>query len=190
LWTRCLHHTLIYTCYSAILVTQLEHKTFSGLSPHSLAMMYMPTEAQISALWPQLDIPESGNKPFTDYSRWRLLVNDGGRHTWHYLQTNEECERWPQNDVDKYWIGIPLVSVFKFWLADAFRPQPNRICPTLLSPRMHWMLLAMGIRSTSTFNLMMDIGRASTVALCSFSPALSLGHTCLVWALRRRSVWR
>lgn len=71
-------------------------------------MYYMPTEAQVSALWPRLDIPESGSKPFTDYSRWRLLVNDGGRHTWHYLQTDGECEKWPQNDVDKYWIGIPL----------------------------------------------------------------------------------
>lgn len=144
-------------------------------------MMYMPTEAQVSALWPQLDVPESGNKPFTDYSRWRLLVNDGGRHTWHYLQTDEECEKWPQNDVDKYWIGIPLVSMLsKFWLANALRPQPNRTCPTSLSPRMRWMLLAMGIHSTSTFSLMMDTGRVSTVAPCSFSPALSLGHTCLV----------
>ncbi|EGN92185.1 hypothetical protein SERLA73DRAFT_99556 [Serpula lacrymans var. lacrymans S7.3] len=55
-----------------------------------------------------LDIPHSGSQPFTDYSRWRLLCNDGGRHTWHYLETDEECEAWPQNSVDKYWIGIPL----------------------------------------------------------------------------------
>jgi lanosterol synthase len=76
-------------------------------------MMYMPTETQVSALWPQCDLPESGKMPFTDYSRWRLLVNDGGRHTWHYLQTDEECKKWPQNDVDRYWLGIPLVRVIQ-----------------------------------------------------------------------------
>lgn len=58
----------------------------------------------------QLQVPESGKEDFTDYSRWRLLVNDGGRHTWHYLQTDEECARWPQNSVDKYWLGLPVVS--------------------------------------------------------------------------------
>lgn len=57
-----------------------------------------------------LQVPDSGKETFTEYSRWRLLVNDGGRHVWHYLQTDEECERWPQNSVDKYWLGLPLVS--------------------------------------------------------------------------------
>lgn len=38
------------------------------------------------------------------------------------------------------------------------------------------MLLGMGTRSTSTFSLMMDTGLVSTVAPCSFSLALSLGH--------------
>ena len=56
-----------------------------------------------------LDVPDDGKEPFTDHSRWRLLVNDGGRHTWHYLRTDEECERWPQNTVDKFWLGLPLV---------------------------------------------------------------------------------
>lgn len=70
------------------------------LSPERLQKLYSP-----------LDIPESGEKPFTDYSRWRLLSNDGGRHTWHYLRTDEECEKWPQNEADKYWIGLPLVRV-------------------------------------------------------------------------------
>lgn len=85
-------------------------------------MMYMPTEAQVSVLWPQCDLPESGKTSFTDYSRWRLLVNDGGRHTWHYLRTDEECKEWPQNDVDKYWIGIPLVRVILFFCLNAL-PQ-------------------------------------------------------------------
>ncbi|KAG5647893.1 hypothetical protein DXG03_007817 [Asterophora parasitica] len=55
-----------------------------------------------------LNISQSAATPFTDYSRWRLLVNDGGRHTWHYLKTDEECEAWPQNSVDKFWLGIDL----------------------------------------------------------------------------------
>lgn len=67
--------------------------------------------SQLAKLYSPLDIPESGEKPFTDYSRWRLLVNDGGRHTWHYLKTDEECDKWPQNHIDKYWTGQPLVSI-------------------------------------------------------------------------------
>ncbi|KAI6044261.1 terpenoid cyclases/protein prenyltransferase alpha-alpha toroid [Pisolithus marmoratus] len=68
-----------------------------AVDPNRLAQLYSP-----------LDIPESGKEPFTDYSRWRLLVNDGGRHTWHYMRTDGECKDWPQNEVDKYWLGIPL----------------------------------------------------------------------------------
>ncbi|KIM82936.1 hypothetical protein PILCRDRAFT_819733 [Piloderma croceum F 1598] len=59
-------------------------------------------------LYPSLQVPASGKEQFTDYSRWRLLVNDGGRHTWHYLKTDEECAQWPQNSVDKYWLGLPV----------------------------------------------------------------------------------
>ncbi|TFK39425.1 terpenoid cyclases/protein prenyltransferase alpha-alpha toroid [Crucibulum laeve] len=53
-----------------------------------------------------LDIPPSSDKPFTDYSRWRLLSSEGGRHTWHYLKTDEELKEWPQNTVDKFWLGM------------------------------------------------------------------------------------
>jgi hypothetical protein len=73
------------------------------------ATMFMPT-SQLANLYSPLDIPDSGKQPFTDYSRWRLLVDDGGRQTWHYLRSDEECEKWPQNEVDKYWTGQPLVS--------------------------------------------------------------------------------
>ena len=67
--------------------------------------------SQLAKSYSPLDIPESGKEPFTDYSRWRLLVNDGGRHTWHYLKTDEGCDKWPQNYVDKYWTGQPLVGI-------------------------------------------------------------------------------
>ncbi|KAF4610517.1 hypothetical protein D9613_006740 [Agrocybe pediades] len=56
--------------------------------------------------WSPLDIAPTPEKTFTDYSRWRLLVNDGGRHTWHYLRTDKEMEDWPQNEVDRFWLGL------------------------------------------------------------------------------------
>ncbi|EON63012.1 lanosterol synthase [Coniosporium apollinis CBS 100218] len=42
----------------------------------------------------------------TDYARWRLL-DERGRQTWHYLQTDEEVEQWPQSTADKYHLGLP-----------------------------------------------------------------------------------
>lgn len=60
------------------------------------------------------DVPNSGETPFTDYSRWRLDANDGGRHIWHYLKTDEEVEQWPQNTVDKYWLGLPTVATTNY----------------------------------------------------------------------------
>ena len=60
-------------------------------------------------MWTPLDVPLTGEKPFTDYSRWRLVVNDGGRHTWKYLRTDEEVENWPQIVLDKYWLGLKTV---------------------------------------------------------------------------------
>jgi lanosterol synthase len=56
-----------------------------------------------------LDIPASGEKPFTDYERWRLGANDGGRHIWNYLTEEEAKEAPPQPLVDKFWLGLPLV---------------------------------------------------------------------------------
>lgn len=44
----------------------------------------------------------------TDYSRWRLL-DEQGRHTWHYLTTEEQVKAWPQTIADKYHLGLPTV---------------------------------------------------------------------------------
>ena len=63
------------------------------------------------AMWTALDIPDTAQETFTDYKRWRLLVNDGGRHTWHYLRTDEEVENWPQNEVDRFWLGLKTVRI-------------------------------------------------------------------------------
>ncbi|KAJ7035653.1 terpenoid cyclases/protein prenyltransferase alpha-alpha toroid [Mycena alexandri] len=59
-------------------------------------------------MYSRLTIQTDCKRPFTDYNRWRLLVSEGGRHTWHYLKTDEECAKWPQNSVDKFWLGLDL----------------------------------------------------------------------------------
>jgi hypothetical protein len=44
----------------------------------------------------------------TDYSRWRLL-DEEGRHTWHYLTTDEQVKAWPQTTADKFHLGLDTV---------------------------------------------------------------------------------
>lgn len=44
----------------------------------------------------------------TDRARWRMR-DDHSRHTWHYLEDDEEVEAWPQSQADKYYLGLPLV---------------------------------------------------------------------------------
>ncbi|KAJ7575413.1 terpene synthase [Mycena floridula] len=46
--------------------------------------------------------------PPTDYENWRLKLGAGGAHTWHFLKTDKERQEWPQTDIDRYWLGIPL----------------------------------------------------------------------------------
>lgn len=60
-------------------------------------------------MYSPLEITKLPSEPFSDYTRWRLVVNDGGRHTWHYLESDEEIEAWPQTTVDKYWLGLETV---------------------------------------------------------------------------------
>jgi lanosterol synthase len=50
----------------------------------------------------------------TDLSRWRLKV-DHGRQTWHYLESDDEDKNWPQSLIDKYWLGLPFVSLKFFF---------------------------------------------------------------------------
>ena len=47
----------------------------------------------------------------TDYTRWRLL-DEQGRHTWHYLTSDNELEAWPQSIADKHHLGFDTVSSF------------------------------------------------------------------------------
>ena len=55
-----------------------------------------------------LTVDENGDAQ-TDYARWRLL-DDRGRQTWHYLESDEESEKWPQSVADKYFLGLPTVG--------------------------------------------------------------------------------
>ncbi|KAF9035290.1 terpenoid cyclases/protein prenyltransferase alpha-alpha toroid [Panaeolus papilionaceus] len=57
-------------------------------------------------MWDPLDIPTSGAQPFTDYSRWRLRISEGGRQIWHYLNSDDELASWPQDDATKFWLGL------------------------------------------------------------------------------------
>ncbi|KAI1254187.1 hypothetical protein MGN70_004583 [Eutypa lata] len=41
----------------------------------------------------------------TDRTRWRLL-DEKGRHTWHYLEEEEAVQKWPQSIADKYYLGL------------------------------------------------------------------------------------
>ncbi|KAI0376504.1 terpene synthase [Hypomontagnella monticulosa] len=41
----------------------------------------------------------------TDITRWRML-DEKGRHTWHYLEDDESVERWPQSYADKWYLGL------------------------------------------------------------------------------------
>ena len=44
----------------------------------------------------------------TDRTRWRML-DDKGRHTWHYLEGDEAVKKWPQSVADKYYLGLDTV---------------------------------------------------------------------------------
>ncbi|KAK4185170.1 terpenoid cyclases/protein prenyltransferase alpha-alpha toroid [Podospora australis] len=54
---------------------------------------------------------ESANPPKiqerTDFSRWRMR-DDQSRHTWQYLEDDEEAKKWPQSFADKYFLGLDV----------------------------------------------------------------------------------
>ncbi len=56
----------------------------------------------------------------TDRSRWRML-DDEGRHTWHYLEDDEKAKEWPQSYADKWYLGLPLVGSPPFAAASSDR---------------------------------------------------------------------
>ena len=55
------------------------------------------------------------------------MTEDGG-HIWRYLKTDEEYSAWPQNYVDKYWLGLPLVffqALFSCLVSDTVQDLPS-----------------------------------------------------------------
>ena len=63
-------------------------------------------------MWDPLDVPENGDTPFTDLTRWRLTAEDSGRHIWDYLRSDEACKARPQTILDKYMLGLPTVRTY------------------------------------------------------------------------------
>lgn len=123
---------------------------------------FLPT-----TMYKPLDVGHSPSEPFTDYSRWRLLVKDGGRHTWHYLNTDEECAKWPQNSIDKFWLGMETV---REGFLPCCLPADDSLSRTSLNSRplrAPWRQLATVTRSTRTYKLMMAIGQANMADPCS-----------------------
>jgi hypothetical protein len=107
----------------------------------------------------------------TDYSRWRLL-DEQGRHTWHYLTTDEQVKAWPQTIADKYHLGLPTVRYHALQgrtltndpraYLNSHMP-PNR--PSQSTTAFHFI---------PSYNYHQVIGLASMVALFS---------SCLDWSL-------
>ncbi|CAG8086924.1 unnamed protein product [Penicillium nalgiovense] len=50
--------------------------------------------------------PDANGDLKTDYTRWRL-VDEEGRQTWRYLESDVENNEWPQSVADKYHLGLP-----------------------------------------------------------------------------------
>ncbi|KAG4219745.1 hypothetical protein PC116_g31776 [Phytophthora cactorum] len=44
----------------------------------------------------------------TDLRRWRML-DEKGRHTWHYLEDDKAVQKWPQSYADKWYLGLDTV---------------------------------------------------------------------------------
>ncbi|KAL8808875.1 MAG: hypothetical protein Q9200_003939 [Gallowayella weberi] len=59
-----------------------------------------PVTKTSSTLEPDLDHQR------TDPARWRLL-DERGRQTWHYLQSDDQLKAWPQSTADRYFLGLP-----------------------------------------------------------------------------------
>ncbi len=121
-----------------------------------------------------MNVPLTGKRPFTDYSRWRLVVNDGGRHTWKCLRSHEEAQNWPQGELDKFWLGLDTVSTF-YTTFDAWTEQ-YRVCRTCPNQKTHLTRLGMDTNSIRTCKLTMGIGLENMEDPCFSFQDLSLAR--------------
>jgi hypothetical protein len=74
-------------------------------------MMYcrQQVKAYSSAKDSNLQRSDEDNVDRTDLSRWRL-VNDKGRHSWHYLAPYQDPEKWPMTIPEKWYLGLEMVG--------------------------------------------------------------------------------
>ena len=134
----------------------------------------------------QLDISTSSSAPFTDYSRWRLVVDEDGRHSWKFLRTDEECTKWPQKPLDKFWIGLPTVRSQAIGLRPPLTLRRNyRVClrrKRLSNPH------GTGMNTTNTCKHTTVTGPESTAVLCSSSQGSPSGPTLLACHSQTKNV--
>ena len=129
--------------------------------------------------WTPLNIPVS--QPFTDFSRWRLRDTDDGRHVWDFLRTDELTTR-PSSNSDKYWLGLPLASLYlvlkhpfvKFVWCIEFPGTPGGEESAGRCP-----LPAMDTRFTKKFKQTEVTGRVNMAGPCSSCPAWLLARISL-----------
>lgn len=117
--------------------------------------------------------PGNGKAPIpkkTDYRRWRLL-DERGRQTWHYLESDEEAEAWPQSTADRYHLGLPLVCLPVMLIASfvlSFAEAELRICQIFLLRRQLWTPREMPSPSSLTYNCRRATGLVNMGVLCFF----------------------
>lgn len=107
----------------------------------------------------------------TDIRRWRL-ADDRGRHTWHYMSTDEGAKSWPQNTIDRYHLGLELVrTVANDRVAvDADRAR-DRICPACHELIPLWHLPSMQCRFSPICSSHQETGLVNMVAPCFYFQA-------------------
>jgi len=101
----------------------------------------------------------------TDYTRWRLL-DEAGRQTWHYLESDEEVKAWPQSIADKWHLNMPTVG---YHLQNiSARLTRARVSQTF-QLRRHPSIRSRTLSSSSSiFNCLLGIGPANMADLCFY----------------------
>lgn len=74
------------------------HNSFAKCNPGLLHGPFLRREMQYS---------DSINIPKTDFSKWRLRTTKLGAQKWEYLQSDEESNNDPQDNLTKYLLSDP-----------------------------------------------------------------------------------
>ena len=89
----------------------------------------------------------------TDYAGWRLRVSEDshGQHKWAYLPEGQAREAWPQNKVDKYWLGLDVVGSGPHQLARMLAHPRHRAHHSWTNPKHLSKLPEMEFDSSASF---------------------------------------